>query len=754
MLNPLITAKRILQAAAQATDSSALVRLIVERIRTTLDVDVCSLYVMNEDGELVLTATQGLAQEAIGQIRMTPGQGLVGTIAKRQHPLNLDHADKHPAFRYFKETGEEHYQGFLGVPMIHLGHTLGVLVVQVRETRRFTEEEEAFLITMAAHLAGSLGGNIKKSVRPIDPNQNQQLPVTRFQGIKGAPGIEIAPAWVVKDDIRLDDIAERSGSGEAVERRRIAEAVAETREELDSGLDQLGNSANDTLNSLLDVYKLLLDSPELSTAIEAQIATGVSASTALKHAFQQQIDVFEAMADPYLKARAEDLRVLAIRIYRRLQDDLNERIDPEQPVILVGREINISHFTRIDRSKLAGIVSLEGSALSHTAVLANALGIPAVVGIGDEDLTSVNGSEIILDGYRGQVIAHAPASLVAEFERMKRQQKALQADLSHLKKLPAESKDGTTVQLHTNTGLLADITPGLERGAEGVGLYRSEIPFMVHNNFPTEEEQLRIYQGVLEAYAPKPVTMRTLDIGGDKALPYFPIQEQNPFLGWRGIRFTLDYRNILLDQIRAMLLANLNTQNLKLMIPMLSREDELLQFHAIVDEAVSQLNEEGHAVAKPPVGIMVEVPAVLWLLPRLRDNIDFVSIGSNDLTQYLLAVDRNNPRVASLYSHLHSAVLDALQGLVRECRRLNLPVSICGEMASDPAAVILLLGMGIRTLSLSAFHLPRIKWLIRHLHLNDCVALLDKSRDCSTEAERREMLNAHIRSLGLGALVQ
>lgn len=752
MLNPLITAKRILQDASQVTDSAALVRLIVERIRKALKVDVCSLYVVDEQGELVLTATLGLAEEAIGKIRLKPGQGLVGTIAKRQHPLNLDHADQHPRFRYFQETGEEDYQGFLGVPMIHLGQTLGVLVVQVRETRRFTEEEEAFLITMAAHMAGSLAGNLKKATRPVATASH--MPVMRFQGLKGAPGIQIAPAWVVKDDIRLDDIPERAGSGQPAELARIREALDDTRDELESGLDQLGTSANDTLSSLLDVYKLLLDSPELNQAINVEIEAGASASTALKRGMQRQVEVFEAMEDPYLKARAEDLRVLAIRIYRHLHEDLSERITPDGPVILVGRQINISHFTRIDRDMLVGVVSLEGSALSHTAVLANALGIPAVVGIGDEDLTSLHGTEIILDGYRGQVIAHAPTSLRGEFERMARQEKALQADLSHLKTLPAQSKDDVQVRLYTNTGLLADITPGLERGAEGIGLYRSEIPFMVHNTFPTEEEQIRIYRGVLQAYAPKPVTMRTLDIGGDKALPYFPIKEENPFLGWRGIRFTLDYRNIQLDQIRAMLIANLETQNLQLMIPMLSREDELQRFHELVDEAIAQLKEEGHPVSKPPVGIMVEVPAVLWLLPRLRDTIDFVSIGSNDLTQYLLAVDRNNPRVAKLYSHLHPAVLDAMKGLVRECRRLNLPVSICGEMASDPAAVILLLGMGIRTLSLSAFHLPRIKWLIRHLHISDCIDLLDKAQDCATEAELRAYLNNHIRELGLNALIQ
>ncbi|GGX41950.1 phosphoenolpyruvate--protein phosphotransferase [Saccharospirillum salsuginis] len=750
MLNPLITAKRILQAAAQVTDSGALVRLIVERIRTALKVDVCSLYVMNEQGELVLTATLGLAENAIGKTRMTPGHGLVGTIAQRQHTLNIDHASQHPRFRYFEETGEERFEGFLGVPMIHLGQTLGVLVVQVRESRRFTEEEEAFLVTMAAHMAGSLAGNLKKAARPT---ADSQMPVLRFQGIKGAPGIQIAPAYVVKDDIRMEDIPERNGSGVDFERRRIQEALEETQEELDAGLDQLG-AGSDTLDSLLEVYKLLLVSPELNQAIEEELETEVSASTALKRGMQRQIAVFEAMEDPYLKARAEDLRVLAVRIYRHMHEELTERIEPDHPVILVGRTINISHFTRIDRDKLVGIVSLEGSALSHTAVLANALGIPAVVGIGDEDLTTLHDTEIIVDGYRGQVVAHAPASLREEFERLTRQERALQADLSHLKTLPAETKDNVRVRLYTNTGLLADITPGLERGAEGIGLYRSEIPFMVHNTFPTEEEQVRIYRGVLTAYAPKPVVMRTLDIGGDKALPYFPIKEENPFLGWRGIRFTLDYRNILLDQIRAMLIANIETQNLQLMIPMLSREDELERFHALVDEAVAQLKEEGHPVSKPPVGIMVEVPAVLWLLPRLRDTIDFVSIGSNDLTQYLLAVDRNNPRVAKLYSHLHPAVLEALRGLVRECRRLNLPVSICGEMASDPAAVVLLLGMGVRTLSLSAFHLPRIKWLIRYLHIGDCIALLDQARDCATEAELRGLINNHLRDLGLNALIQ
>ncbi|EAR11027.1 phosphoenolpyruvate--protein phosphotransferase [Reinekea blandensis] len=741
MLSPLIVAKKILIDAGQVTDQRALVSLIVRRIRQALKVDVCSLYLMNERQQLVLSATEGLSQEAIGRIRMNLGEGLVGTIAQRQHLLNLTHADQYPSFKYFAESGEEIYQGFLGVPMIHHGEVLGVLVVQVTETRRFSEEEEAFLITMGAHLVASQSIQLMETTPDGQDDQ-----VRRMRGISGSPGTTIARAWVVRDDIHLEDIEEREGSGLEFERKRIKDAVNNTLEELDA--DESTHVNSETLSSLLEVYRLLLGSPELQMAIEAELALNVSASTALKRAMLNQIAVFDAIEDPYLKARADDLRVLAVRVYRALQNLEPEVIDTDEPVILVGENITVEHFTKLDARLIAGVVSNQGSKLSHTSVLANALGIPAVVGLKESRLKTLHGNELILDGHRGHVIANPPEQIRQEFERLIRQEAARQADLAHLKNLPAETTDGERIRLFSNTGLLADITPGLDRGSEGVGLYRSEIPFMVHNTFPTEEEQVRIYRGVLEAYAPKPVVMRTLDVGGDKALPYFPIQEENPFLGWRGIRFTLDYRNIQLDQIRAMLLANIGHDNLQIMVPMLSHEDELLRVHALIDEAIRQLKEEGHPVHKPPVGIMAEVPAVIWMLPRLRDNIDFVSIGSNDLTQYLLAVDRNNPRVAHLYSHFHPAVLSAMHDIVRECRRLNLTVSVCGEMAADPKAVLLLLGMGVKTLSMSAFKLPQVKWLVRRVSIPQCRQILDEARDLGRDADIQAMLSRELKELG------
>ena len=741
MLSPLIVAKKILLDAGQVTDQRALVSLIVKRIRQALKVDVCSLYLMDDQQQLVLSATEGLSESAIGRIRMPLGEGLVGTIANRQHLLNLTHADQYPTFKYFPESGEEIYQGFLGVPMIHHGEVLGVLVVQVQETRRFTEEEEAFLITMGAHLVASQAIHLIESDK--DEGEEQVL---KLRGISGSPGTTIARAWVVRNEIRLEDIAEREGSGLEFEQKRIADAFANTIEELDA--DTITQVNSETLTSLLEVYRLLLSSPELQDAINAQLQLNASASTAVKRAMMAQIAVFDAMEDPYLKARADDLRVLAVRVYRELQNLEPEVIETDVPVILVGENITVEHFTKLDASLIAGVVSNQGSKLSHTSVLANALGIPAVVGLNESNLKALHGVELILDGHRGQVIANPPEPIRDEYERLIRQEAARQADLAHLKNLPAETTDGERIRLFSNTGLLADITPGLDRGSEGVGLYRSEIPFMVHNTFPTEEEQVRIYRGVLEAYAPKPVVMRTLDVGGDKALPYFPIQEENPFLGWRGIRFTLDYRNIQLDQIRAMLLANVGHDNLQIMVPMLSHEDELIRVHALIDEAIYQLKEEGHPVHKPPVGIMAEVPAIIWMLPRLRDQIDFVSIGSNDLTQYLLAVDRNNPRVAHLYSHFHPAVLSAINEIVRECRRLKLTVSVCGEMAADPKAVILLLGMGVRTLSMSAFKLPQVKWLIRRISASECRAILENAKELGRDKDVQEMLNRELKKLG------
>lgn len=750
MLSPLLTLKRILQETAQVESRDQMVDLVVRHISSSMSVDVCSLYLMNDQQELVLSATQGLAAEAVGKISMVPGQGLVGTIAATQHLLNLEYCDQHPNYLYFRESGEERYQGFLGVPLIHHGHTLGVLVVQVRVPRKFTEEEEAFLVTLAAHLAGSLSATLADSGLETE---SAKKPVRQYTGIAGAPGVAIAKVMLVRDDVDLKALPMTKSDDVALERERLYNAIEATLEDLESSMGRLSDHAGETLNALLEVYQMLLESPELSQAFDRWMDEGYSATSALREGFLEQIAIFEGMEDLYLRSRAEDLRVLANKVYGRLTRNEPSSLNITEPVILAGQLVNVSHFAKVPQGMLAGVISKEGSALSHTSILANALGVPAVMAAEDLDLRRLDGEEIILDGNRGQVLVNPPEPVLEEFQRLLRQAQALEHDLSYLKNLPAETLDGEQVKLMTNTGLQSDLSPGLERGAEGIGLYRSEIPFMIHNNFPSEDEQFRTYRGVLEAYAPMSVTMRTLDIGGDKALPYFPIKEENPFLGWRGIRFTLDYTNILLEQLRAMLRANEGLNNLRVMVPMVSREQELDRFLTVLDQAVMQLQEEGYVVEQPEVGIMIEVPSTIWLLERLKDRLDFISIGSNDLTQYLLAVDRNNARVANLYDSLHPSVLMAIRQIVREARRLKIPVSLCGEMAGDPISVVLLLAMGVRQLSMSAHKLPRIKSVIRHLTISDCEQELDLVLSMRTELQMREYLREYLEMTGVSALL-
>jgi signal transduction protein with GAF and PtsI domain len=322
-----------------------------------------------------------------------------------------------------------------------------------------------------------------------------------------------------------------------------------------------------------------------------------------------------------------------------------------------------------------------------------------------------------------------------------------------LRDLPAITTDGTRIQMYANSGLLADISPGLQAGAEGLGLYRTEIPFMVSDTFPSEEEQVAVYRQILQAYQNKPVYMRVLDIGGDKPLPYFPIEEDNPALGWRGIRFCLDNSSLFMSQIRAMLRAAEGSENLRIMLPMVGSTSELIEFNKLLMDALQQLAEEGVKVKKPPIGIMVEVPAAISQLASWREQLDFISIGSNDLSQYLLALDRNNPRVAASYDHVHPAVLHEIARVIDIAQKADLPVSLCGEMSSDPIAVVLLVGMGIRTLSMSAAQLPKIKWLLRHISVQNAKEMVEATFALNDARLIRKLVADRLYVLGAGEIV-
>jgi len=752
MHNLISTLRQLVQEAAVAATPQQRVRGIVARVKSTMEVGVCSLYLADEDGGiLTLVATEGLNPAAVGVVRLRLGEGLVGRIAQTKHPLNLESASADPHFRYFPETGEERFEAFLGAPVVHAGKLVGVLVVEQQARRKFSEEEESFLATVAAHLGAANPAEFRLEADSPEPGAPRQA-TRRLKGLRGAPGVGIGRIVLLSDGADLMSVPDREGEGEAVELQRFRDAVAATLEDLAAGQRRMAESVSDEMAEVFSAYQLLLQGDNFAAAVEREIEAGRSAPAALRAAVAAYAARFEEMGDDYLRARGEDIRNLGSRVFARLRDSAPTKISPGERVVLFGGLVSIADIAAHPVESLAGIVSMEGSALSHTAVLAKALGLPAVMGVGHVG-DVLEDAHVIVDGYQGQVLLSPSPAVTAEFSRLIELEQSLLQDLAKLKELPAETPDRFRVHLFANTGLLSDITPGLRHGAEGIGLYRSEIPFLVRDAFPSEDEQCEVYRAVLEAYADKPVCMRTLDVGGDKPLPYYLVEENNPALGWRGVRFTLDNSAIFMTQIRAMLRASAGLDNLQIMLPMVSSVAEVDAFATLLASAREQLEEEGVATARPQVGIMAEVPAVVAILPFLKGKIDFVSIGSNDLSQYLLAIDRDNPRVAHLFDHLHPAVLHAIGEIVAATRALGVPLSICGEMAADPCAVVLLLAMGVERLSMSAFSIPRIKWLLRTVTTQAAAAQLALAKQHATPEATRAQLSQFLVAQGLSKLL-
>ncbi|MEM8661705.1 MAG: phosphoenolpyruvate--protein phosphotransferase, partial [Pseudomonadota bacterium] len=438
----------------------------------------------------------------------------------------------------------------------------------------------------------------------------------------------------------------------------------------------------------------------------------------------EHIRHFEGMEHSYLKERAVDVKDLGTRVLAYLQESTVENRTYPDHAILVAEELTASSLGEVPRDKLAGLISVRGSGNSHVAILARAMGVPTVMGAVDLPYTLLQDREVIIDGYNGTVHLNPQTKLRQRFQEVLDQDLALSKDLESLRDEPCETLDGRRMTLWVNTGLMADVTRSLEQGAEGVGLYRTEVPFLLRERFPSEEEQRQIYREQLEAFAPRPVTMRTLDIGGDKSLPYFPIDEDNPFLGWRGIRVTLDHPEIFLAQIRAMLKANDGLGNLRIMLPMICNTAELDEAMQLIHRSYREVLQEGVSGDLPPIGVMVEVPAAVFQARALARRVDFLSVGSNDLTQYLLAVDRNNARVADLYHALHPAVLQALSSIAAAAREEGKSIGICGELAGDPEGAVLLLAMGYDVLSMNSTSLPRVKKALRNIDFCEAEELL------------------------------
>ena len=451
---------------------------------------------------------------------------------------------------------------------------------------------------------------------------------------------------------------------------------------------------------------------------------------------RRHVQYLERVDDNYLRERAADIRDLGRRVLAHLQEDTPSTPEtyPDN-AILVGDEISVAMLGEVPREKLKGLVSVRGSSTSHVAIVARAMGIPTVLGMVDLPLPRLGGAPVVLDGHRGRLFVRPAPELTARYESLIAEEEALSELLEHEQDLPSATPDGHTMPLMVNTGLAVDATALLKSRIGGVGLYRTEVPFMITERFPGEKEQTKLYREQLEGFAPLPVVMRTLDIGGDKDLPYFPIEEANPFLGWRGMRVTLDHPEVLMVQLRAMLKASIDLDNLYVLFPMITNVEEVDEALRLLDRAILELGEEGITVVRPKVGVMIEVPATIYQMDALAKRVDFFSVGSNDLTQYLLAVDRNNPRVSSLYDALHPALLGALLELANDATRLNKPISLCGELAGDPAGALLLMAMGFTSLSMNAPSLPKVRAAIRRVPFTDAQQLLKEVMELDTPAQ-------------------
>ncbi len=746
--------RRIVQEVGTAPDLPSALAITVNRIRDAMKVAACTIYLADEDNQShVLMATAGLNPQAVGRVRLGHRQGLVGLVAERKEPVNLEDGSSHPQFYPVCEVCEEGYHAFLGVPLIQYRRVLGVLLIQDSAVRQFQSGEVDFLVTIAAQLASTLNHAILSGATQelLDPLNTQ---TRALQGVPGAPGVAMGAVTIPYLLADLDDVPDRMAEDSTVEEKMFRAAITAVEQELRTASDQLAPLLPPTEQALFTVYRMMLSSDSLIEDTLTGIRAGRWAPAAWRDAVLTRVRLLEQAEDSYLSTRAEDIRDLGRRVLHHLRAGPSQH--PELATgrcVLVAEDMSVAHLAAAPPEQLAGIVCLRGSALSHVALLARAMGIPAVMGLGDRPLGRFEGSDIIVDGYHGRVYVNPDPATRAEYRQLMDTEAELSAELGELRDVPAETQDGYHIPLYAKAGLLTDIASARDSGAEGIGLYRTEFAFMVRESFPSEEEQSQVYRQMLAAFAPQPVVMRTLDIGGDKTLPYFTIEENNPFLGWRGMRFTLDHPEIFVIQLRAMLRANFEINNLRILFPMITTVEELDEVLRLLARAIRELREEGCPVTRPPIGVMIEVPSAAWQTEQLARRVDFLSVGTNDLTQYTLAVDRDNAQVAGLYDNLHPAVLKTVAYIIENGRRVGRPINLCGEMAADPGSAVLLLGMGVDSLSASATSVPRVKWAIRSFTYAEARELAQQALELDTAREVRQLLNAALRRVGLGKIV-
>lgn len=720
---PRVLLRRLREIMAEPASAQDRLDRLVKLIAANMVAEVCSIYLRRAGNLLELFATEGLNRDAVHRTRMRPGEGLVGAVAELAEPVNLTEAPTHPRFSYRPETGEDPYSSFLGVPIVRGGQVFGVLTVQNRTARLYDEEEVEALQTVAMVLAEVVAHGALFDIAELDEPDLRADKPRAFKGEGLSEGVAVGEVVLHEPRVKVERMI---ADNPASELNRLEDALGTLHESVGRMLESSELDLSEESREVIEAYRLFAQDQGWRHRLREAVRSGLTAEAAVERVQDEMRLRLTRMGDPFLRDRLHDFEDLARRLQRHLGGDAPESRNLPANAILVARAMGPAELLDYGRS-LAAVVLEDAAATSHVAIVARSMGLPVVSSVAGVVDVARTGDMIAVDGETGEAHLRPPGDVVAAFEARRALRAQRAARFAAVRDLPAVTRDGVPIRLMMNAGLLIDMPHLEESGADGVGLFRTELQFMVGETMPRLKDQIEFYRRVLEAAGGKPVIFRTLDLGGDKILPYGRWErEENPALGWRALRIALDRPALLRYQVRALIAACAN-RTLRILLPMVTDVAEFSMARALIDREL----ERARLLFKPQprqtlVGAMVEVPALVFMLPQILRCADFVSIGSNDLFQFVFAVDRTNPRVARRYDTLSPSALSLIRQIVRSAAEANGEVSLCGEMAGRPLEAMALIGTGVRTLSMQPANIGAVKLMIRSLDTREISQFVDR----------------------------
>jgi phosphotransferase system, enzyme I, PtsP len=729
--------RRLREVMAARESAQARLDRVVVLIASNMVAEVCSLYLRRRDGSLELFATEGLNPMAVHNTHLKPGEGLVGLIAEQAEPMQFPDAQHHPAFSYRPETGEEIYHSFVGVPILRGGNSIGVLTVQNRTMRQYSDEEIEALQTTAMVLAETIasGGLVTEGLTTEERREG----AARFSGVPISEGVALG--HVVLHEPRVV-VTRLIAEDVEFERRRLAQSIEELTGMIDNMLERGDMARAGEHREVLEAFRMFAHDHGWRRRLDEAMLTGLTAEAAVQRVRNDTRARMLRMPDTHARDRLHDIDDLSNRLLRLLAGGIGTAATGSLPqdAIVIARTMGAAELLDYDRQRLRGLVLEEGGTASHVAIVARALGIAALTQVKGALEAVEPGDAAIVDAEGGELHVRPTPEVVSAYADKVRFRARRQAQYAAFRTVPSVTLDGERISLHINAGLLFDLPHLDQSGADGIGLFRTELQFMIAATFPRLEQQTRLYKAILDAAGARPVVFRSLDVGGDKVLPYFRgSKEENPAIGWRAIRMALDRPALFRTQVRALLRAAAGRE-LRLMLPMIADVSEFEAARALIDREVTILKRHGRPEPrKLMVGAMIEVPAVLWQLDRVLPLADFASVGSNDLMQFLFAADRGNMRVSERFDALNPAGLKPLKLIVDAAARYGVPLNLCGEMAGKPLEAMALIGLGFRSISMAPASVGPVKAMVLSLDAGNLARHLDELLQSKTTSLREEL---------------